>query len=504
MTKGAADLGPDETPRDLSHSAPNDPSAVAAPADANPAGRLGALRDSARQIATLAWPVLIGQISVLAFGTVDTLLLARHAAEDLAALAVGSAAYITVFIGFMGVVVAIGPVAGQLFGAGQHAQAGRQAHQAVWVALGMSVLGSALLLFPGPFIALSRASPEVEAKVRDYLMVLALSLPASLLFTVFRGFNTAVSRPKAVMVLQLLGLAVKVPLSTALAWGVPRLGVPALGLLGCGIATAVAMWAQLFLAWQVVRRDAFYRPFELTGRGLDPPDWRALRTHLRLGIPMGASILVEVSGFSFMALFVSQIGTTAVAGHQIAVNVVTLMFMVPLAIGNASTTLVAQAVGGRDAARARRLAWHGLLLGCTLSGLLGVAASLGRGSIVGWYTDNPLVAAAALPLMAWVALFHLADAAQTIAAFVLRAWRIATVPLVIFAAALWGVGLGGGNALAFNLPGVVPASMQGARGFWIASTAGLVLAAVSLIAYLAWVLRRQARPVAAGVTPSAG
>ena len=156
-------------------------------------------RASAREIAPLAWPVLIGQVSVLAFATVDTLLVARYSAVDLAALAVGAAAYITIFIGFMGVVLAVSPIAGQLFGAGQHAQAGRHAHQAVWVALGLSAVGSALLVFPAPFLALSRASPEVADKVSGYLLALAFSLPASLLFTVFRGFNTAVSRPKAVM-----------------------------------------------------------------------------------------------------------------------------------------------------------------------------------------------------------------------------------------------------------------------------------------------------------------
>ena len=175
----------------------------------------GSLADSARRIATLAWPVLIGQLSVLAFSTVDTLLVARYAAVDLAALAIGSSAYITVFIGFMGVVMAISPIVGQLFGAGQQAQAGRQAHQAVWVALGLSVVGSLLLAFPYPFLALSKATPEVADKVRGYLLVLAFSLPASLMFTVYRGFNTAVSRPKAVMLIQLAGLALKVPLSAA-------------------------------------------------------------------------------------------------------------------------------------------------------------------------------------------------------------------------------------------------------------------------------------------------
>jgi multidrug resistance protein, MATE family len=459
----------------------------------SPAQADHSLVDSARQIAGLAWPVLIGQLSVLAFSTVDTLLVARYAEVDLAALAIGSSAYLTVFIGLMGVVLAISPIAGQLFGAGQHAQAGRQAHQAVWVALGLSVLGSALLAFPYPFLAMSQTTPEVTEKARAYLLVLAFSLPASLMFTVYRGFNTAVSRPKAVMLIQVAGLGLKVPLSAALVWGVPALGIPSLGVLGCAIATGVAMWSQALVAWQVMRRDPFYAPFALHGRGLDVPDRMALGSHLRLGLPMGASILIEVSGFSFMALFIARLGTTPVAGHQIAMNLVSMMFMVPLAIASACTTLVSQRVGARDALGARRLAWHGLAVGCAVAALLGGSVSLFDRAIVGLYTEDAVIAAAALPLIAWVALFHFADALQTVAAFVLRAWRIATIPLVVYGVALWGVGLGGGYTLAFDLTGQTPASLQGARGFWMSATAGLTVAAVALCAYMAWVLRRMTR-----------
>ncbi|MDP3085015.1 MAG: MATE family efflux transporter, partial [Rubrivivax sp.] len=198
------------------------------------------LRDSLRRIAPLAWPVLVGQLSVVAFATVDTLLVARHAQLDLAALAVGSAAYITVFIGLMGVVLAVGPIAGQLFGAGKLAAAGHQLQQAVWLALALAVAGCTLLLFPWPFLALGQVSAELEPRVRGYLSALAFALPAGLLFAAYRGFNIAVSRPKAVRALQLGGLGLKIPLSIALVQGVPALGLPALGVVGCGIATAVA------------------------------------------------------------------------------------------------------------------------------------------------------------------------------------------------------------------------------------------------------------------------
>ena len=143
-------------------------------------------------------------------------MVARHSAIDLAALAVGAAAYITVFIGLMGVVLAIGPIVGQLYGAGKLREAGHaDCTRRSGSRSALSVLGCALLLFPQPFLALVARRPEVAAKVRGYLAALAFSLPPSLLFTAYRGFNIAVSRPKAVMALQLGGLALKVPLNVA-------------------------------------------------------------------------------------------------------------------------------------------------------------------------------------------------------------------------------------------------------------------------------------------------
>jgi MATE family multidrug resistance protein len=441
---------------------------------------------SVRRLAPLAWPVFVGQVSVLAFSTVDTLVVARGSAADLAALGVGSAAYITVFIAMMGAVLAIGPVVGQLFGAGRLAEAGRQVHQAVWIAAALALVGSGLLLWPAPFLALAQPAPEVEAKVRGYLAMLAIAVPAALLFTVYRGFNTAVSRPKAVMVLQLGALAVKVPLSIGFAFGVPALGVPAMGVVGCGLATAVTMWAQVLVAWAVIRRDPFYRPFGLHEGRLAKPHGPSLAALARLGVPMGVAIGIEVTGFTFMAFFIARIGTTEVAAHQVVANVMGLMFMMPLAMGNATGTLVAQRIGAGDPADAHRLGWHGVWLGSGIALALGAAVFALQAPLVRPYTADAAVIAAALPMIAWLAFFHVADAAQTVAVFVLRAHKIATAPVVIYAVLLWGVGIGGGAALAFGAFGLHP---LGAPAFWAMGTAALVLVAIALISWMAWVLR---------------
>jgi len=453
----------------------------------------------ARRLAPLAWPVFVGQVAVLGFSTIDTVLVARTSALDLAALAVGAAAYVSVFVGLMGVVLAVGPIAGRSFGAGRLADAGRQFGQALWLALALSVLGCALLLWPQPFLAVARAEADVADKVRAYLAALAFALPPALLFTAFRGFNTAVSRPKAAMAVQLGGLALKVPLSALLVFGLTLptpLGewrVPALGVAGCGIATAVVMWGQWFAALALLRRDGFYVAFELQRRILPQPQAAALRALLKLGVPMGLSIALEVTGFTFMALFISRLGATPVAGHQVAVNLVSLMFMMPLALGNAACTLVAQRLGGNDLRDARRLSWHSLELGIAIAALMGACAYAARTSLLRAYTHDAAIIAAALPLLAWVTLFHITDAAQTLAAFVLRAYHLTVAPMLIYAASLWGVGLAGGYALAFNTTGLAPPALQGARGFWAACTAGIAMAAIALCSLLGWVLHSKRR-----------
>jgi MATE family multidrug resistance protein len=461
-------------------------------------GYLASLRDSFRQITRLAWPVLIGQLAVLGFGTVDTILVARFAAQDLAALTIGMAAYTTVFVGFMGVVLAISPVAGQLFGAGKLREAGHQARQAVWLALGVTLAGSGLLLFPEPFLALARPAPDVADKVRPYLLALAFSFPASLLFTVYRGFNVAVSRPKAVMALQVGGFLLKIPLSTLFIYGI-NINVPGLdqplslapmGVAGCGLATALVMWTQTLIAWRTMRKDVFYEPFGLRQGGLGKPDFTALKGLVRLGLPMGASILIEVTGFTFMAFLISRQYGQAVVGHQLAANLVSLMFMLPLALANGTATLVAQRVGANDLAHARRIGWHGLEIGVVLATLMGALLYAGREAVVRVYTSNPVIIAATMPLLVWLWWFHVADAAQTLANFVLRSHRVTLLPLVLYVTSLWGVGLLGGYWVTQST--WAPPELQGAAGYWAMATLGLVVASISLTALLAWVHHKEA------------
>ncbi|RTL46428.1 MAG: MATE family efflux transporter [Burkholderiales bacterium] len=425
-----------------------------------------------RRIVPLAWPVLVGQIAVMMFSTVDTLMMGRVSPADLAALAVGSAAYVTIFVGLMGVVLAVGPIAGRQFGAQDLPGAGQSFVQAQWLALLLCVPGCLALWFPAPFTALAQLDAVQAGKVQAYTRPEAFALPAALLFTAFRGFSTAVSRPKAVMAMQLIGLAAKVPLNAVLVFGWGPL--PAMGVAGCGWATAIAMIGQAAAALALLRRDRFYAPFAIPFLWATRPRLAELAALVKLGLPMGGSILVEVTGFTFMAFFVARLGATPVAGHQIAVNLVAMMFMIALAQATAAGTLVAQHLGAGEKREARIVGRHAMTLAVLVAAGVGAVVAVARGPIVGMYTANASTAAAALPLLVWVWFFHLGDAMQTVAAYVLRAYQVATLPMVIYVVALWGVGIGGGYLLAFGAGGA------GAVGFWQAATAGLLTAGLLL------------------------
>ena len=203
------------------------------------------------RIAALAWPILIGQLAVIANGVLDTAMTSRFSATDLAALALGASIYVSIFVGLNGVLQALSPIIGQLFGARRLADIGFEVKQGAWLALFLTGLGCLLLLFPQPLLSLAHASPELSVKVTLYLRILAAALPATMGFRIYSALNTAVARPKMVMALQIGGLLLKVPLNLLFIFG--GLGLPALGGPGCALSTASTAWLSFLVGWAIVR-----------------------------------------------------------------------------------------------------------------------------------------------------------------------------------------------------------------------------------------------------------
>ncbi|MDD0814160.1 MATE family efflux transporter [Curvibacter sp. HBC28] len=439
-----------------------------------------------RLIARHAGTVLAGQLAVMAYGVTDTLVAGRHSPEALAALAVGSAFYISVYVGLMGVLQALLPIWAELQGAGRPEAVGRSVRQSLYLGAVAAVLGMGLLLWPEPALEWTQVPEALRPDVRQYLAVLAWALPPALLFRIYSTLSQALHQPRLVTALQLGGLAIKVPLSMLLTWG--GAGLPAYGATGCAVATLVVNYSLLGLGLLMLQRQAAYRPLQLW-QPLERPDRSQLAQFMRLGLPAGLSVMVEVTSFTLMALFIARLGTTAAASHQIAANVTAVLYMVPLSLAIATSARTSYWLGADQPAQARAAVQTGLGLAVGLSVLASGALLLGREALPRWYAESPEVAQQAAPLLLWVALYHLADAWQTLCVFVLRCYRVTLVPLLVYSVLLWGAGLGGGYVLAYQGLGN-QAPWASADAFWASSTVALAVAAAVLTPMLWIALRR--------------
>jgi len=442
-----------------------------------------------RALMRLALSVLIGQLATIGFGVADTAMLGHYASvSSLATLAIGQAIFITLYIALSGVTQALLPVIGRSYGAGAPLEAGAWFRQGLWLSAGLSVAGMGVLLWPQPLLALTgqRHDPAVDA----YLAVLALGLPAALAFRVHAAFSQAISKPMLTTALQLGGLLAKLLLNAAFLLPGSWLGraLPVEGATACAAATVLTQYGLLGTALWQHRHNGVLRPYAALSRW-SRPQWSDQAHLLRLGLPIGLSLLVEVSAFTFMALFIARLGHTVLAAHQITANFATVLYMLPLSLSIATSSVVAQHLGAGQRQAARRMAISGVGAAALLSVGVGLLVLVARRQIIAWYTDDASVQAVAMHLFVFIALYQVFDAVQASSAFVLRAYHVVALPSALYALSLWGIGLGGGYVLGFDVLGTTPQALRGAAGFWMGNTTGLAVAACCF----ALLLRRAAR-----------
>lgn len=454
----------------------------------------------------MASPLFVAQVAVMMNGIIDTLMAGRLSAHDVAGIGLGSSIYFSVYIGLMGILQAMVPVCARHHGAGQPEAISNEVRQGFWLALLLSIPGGLALSLTGFWLDIAQPPEQVAAVTRPYLLAAAAGLPAALLFRLFHALAISTSRPGLVMSLNLAMLAFKVPANLLFMYGL-QLGdtvlIPAMGGAGCGVATATIAWltvlaSVMLLAWQADLRE--YRIL----RAVRPCGAWMLRT-LRLGLPIGATQLVEVTAFTFMAIFLARQDAAVGASHQIAARLAGLSYMIGLAIGIATSTMSAQSLGAGQSRQARHVALTGLRLG-GLAGLIAmVTLYLLRDPLSQLFSHDASVIAMAAPLVGLVCFFHFFDSAQTQLTLVLRAWHITASPMLVHLTALWGIGLGGGWWLTYGRPAQALSgdASPGAAGFWLAGTISLAVATAALAVLLARTWRRdtQAEGAAADAAP---
>lgn len=427
-----------------------------------------------RALLTLAAPIFTSLFAQQALAFVDTVMAGRVSAVDLAGVAVGSSLWIPLLLFLYGVLLAVTPLVAQLYGAGRTAECGPLARRALWVALPLVLVSILLLRQADGVFVLMGVETAIATIAVDYLKALTWGLPAIGIFYVLRNLSEGLGLARPSMLIGLASLPVNIFFNYLFIYG--KLGFPALGGVGCGWGTTVTLWFMCGCMLLTIRRVSAYTPthfFDLSRkRGAE-----GATQVLRLGLPIGATLLVESSIFALIALFLAPLGAVAVAAHQITLNYSSLIFMIPLSLSSAMTIRVGQAVGRGRLDRARLVSHTGLTLTSLIALFTATFTLFLAGPIAGLYTRDPQLILSVVGLLTLNALYQLPDALQVGAAASLRGYKDTRVPLLLVIVAYWVISLPLGYTLALtNLWG--PA--LGARGFWISLIIGLSVAALLL------------------------
>lgn len=440
----------------------------------------------ARAILRLGGPLLVNNVAIAGMGFTDTVMAGRLSAQDLAAVAIGSAFHIFFYLAGLGTLMALSPLVAHAYGASQDERVGQLTRQALWLSQFIAITLIVPMLFVKPILVAIGIAPEIVPKAQGFVYAICCGLPAIMAFLGLRFVSEGIGWTRPIMLTALVGLVSNLIGCYVFMYG--KLGFPALGAVGTGVSNAVAMWIMFVVMLAHVRRHPRYRPFELFAQ-FDAPRLGALREILSLGLPIGGAVLSEGALFVAAAFIMGTMGATVVAAHQIAINYAALMFMIPLSVHSATTIHVGHALGRGDVARGRFAGFTGIAM-CggfmTCSAL--VILALGR-QIAALYTGDTAVRTMAAGLLLMAAIFQISDGLQVGGAGALRGFKDAHVPMLLSLLAYWGVGF----PLAYGL-GVVAG--LGPRFVWVGLIAGLTVCALLLNLRYYWVSGRALRPAA--------
>ena len=440
------------------------------------------LRTEAGQLLTLGLPVIGSQLAQIAMNFVDTVMAGNLSPQALAAVALGSSIWTTTVLFVIGLLMAVTATVSQLFGAGRNEEIGRFVRQALWLSQGLGMFCFIFIRNIDPLFFWLEIEHEIIPTTVGYLDAITWGLPAMCGFIVLRHCSEGVSMTRPVLLISLIGLLTNIGGNYVFMYG--RLGLPAMGAVGCGWATALVMWMMLLSITIYLLVQPYYQRFYLFRR-FDWPRRDYLVETLLLGLPIGISLFLEASLFATVALLMGSIGINAVAGHQIAINFASITFMVPLGLSMAITVRVGQAQGRGSPGEGRRSAFVGLVLALAFMAVSATTMLSFPETIVGIYTDDPVVRTIAIDLLLMAAIFQISDGAQVAGAGALRGLKDTTVPMVITLVAYWGMGLPLGYTLGIE-------RSMGPQAMWLGLIAGLTVAAICLNSRFYWVTRQAA------------
>lgn len=456
---------------------------------------MSSARIESKALIRLAIPILLTQLGQIGMGTVDTIMSGYVSTLDLAAIAIGTSLWTPVWLLLAGILVALSPLAASM-AAQQTSQQPNNNEDALptllsaalWAGAVSGLIASALLIASSwllPWIVQDAATANIASQ---YLLAIAIGFPAAGVFLAFRFYAEALNQATSVTRIMLLGLLLNVPANGLFVYG--WFGLPELGGVGCGIGSSLIFIGMAIAIAIDTRKKRLPDHFPLL-QSCCSPEKQLVKRIFQIGFPIGLAIFFEVSLFSVVALFLTSLGPVVVAAHQVAINVATMVFMLPLSLGMALTVRVSHHLGSQNHHLARQAAWLGVRINLGVGLFNALLMAILAPPIAGLYSPDSAVVALGANLLLYAAVFQLSDATQVSCAAALRGYQDTLAIMVVTFVAYWVFGLGSGYWLAFI--GISDLSIQpmGAEGLWTGLIIGLSCAGGALLWRLNLISRNQ-------------
>ncbi|MEM1083967.1 MAG: MATE family efflux transporter [Verrucomicrobiota bacterium] len=422
-----------------------------------------------RKTAWLALPLVVGQLSHMLMGVVDTVMIGRVGVTELAASAFANTLiYIPMMVG-IGMSMAVSIRVSQARGAKNPPAARAALRHGLQITVVLGVLTLAVATLSVPSLGVFRQPDEVLEAMPGYFRLLAASMIPAMMSMAVKNHADAMNRPWPVFWITFGSVLLNALLNWVFIFG--KLGAPAMGLEGAGVATVLARSVGFagLIVWCVMGRELReWVPL----RWFRAPDWAAVRDLLQVGSPASLQLLAEVGAFVAAALFIGTMGETALAAHQVAITCAGTVFMVPLGISMALTVRVGEAWGADDPGRLRPIVISGAALALAFTFISASTFLLFNDLIAGWFVTDPVAREVAAGLLLIAAAFQLSDMFQIISVGSLRGMSDVKVPAWIAVFAYWST-IPFGWYLAKRLG-------YGVDGMWWGITTGLTIAAIAL------------------------
>ncbi|PYF09748.1 MATE family multidrug resistance protein [Rhodobacter viridis] len=440
-----------------------------------PAGQSG-LAENIRATLFLGLPMVGSSIAQMALHVTDTIMLGWYGVPELAAVVLGSSFFFFLFILGSGFSYALMGRISAALGAGNVTQLRRDTRMGMWVSIGYGLAAMPVMFAAGPILLALGQNPHLAELAAEFLRVAAFGLVPALVVAVLRAYLSAQERAQVVMWVTVLGVGVNILGNWAFVFG--HFGAPELGVAGSALSSVLVQISSAILLAAYAAWHPKLRAIGLFTR-FWRPDWEALVSVVRLGLPAGLTHLSEAGLFQASALMMGWIGTVQLAAHGIALELASLTFMIHMGLSNAATVRAGHAFGAGEPARLRAGAKAAVLMSAVFAGVTIAAFLLLPQTLIGLFLDRTKPEAAEIlvfgaQLLAVAGLFQLFDAAQVMALGLLRGVHDTRVPMVIATISYWLIGVPASYILAFRFD-------LGGIGLWLGLVIGLACVGVTLM-----------------------